>query len=577
MALYRLSLLGSIGLVGPAGPLSGRTVQRRRLAILALLGSAPDWVVSRDRVMALLWPESPPGTARHLLSDSLYVLRQSLGSGAILATGEELRLAPDRWEVDAAAVGSALQRRDWTDALARYRGDFLEGFFVRDAVEFERWVEGERARLRAAISGAASALAESLEAAGEDSAAVIWRHRALQLSPYDERVFRRLLDLLIRLEDRGSALEVTRDFLRRMAADLGGEPSEQTRAAIAAVLPAPDIVGWREQASLRPPRQEPGADVITRNLALQARQLWHQRTPTSLERAITYFQRALERDPRYAPAWLGLADVHLVLGGRFLVPGEQAIREARRCIEQAVAIEGDSPESHVSKGGVQILERRWREAEASLRRALALNPSLANAHHWLALAILTGRGNLLEAVEAQETAARLNPLAPMMVSTVGWHRYLMGEFERSREAYQKAVDLDYGFDEGHAGLARVAAQQSDLATVLSALAHGRQRRPDLEAELDAELAGALAVMGDKGAAREAILRAEGMARPLHVGAAWAAIGEQDRALHWLGQDKGTAWWTIHLLRWDRRLDPLRSDPRFAAYLAREMNSWGVQC
>jgi len=72
-----------------------RAVQQRRLALLALIAASPGQSISRDRLLGLLWPERDEHSARHLLADSLYVLRRTLGDDAIVASGESLRLSPD--------------------------------------------------------------------------------------------------------------------------------------------------------------------------------------------------------------------------------------------------------------------------------------------------------------------------------------------------------------------------------------------------------------------------------------------------------------------------------------------------
>ena len=91
----RLFLLGPVGLTGVEGPSMRRAVQQRRLALLALIAASPGQSTSRDRLLGLLWPERDEHSARHLLADSLYVLRRTLGDDAIVASGESLRLSPD--------------------------------------------------------------------------------------------------------------------------------------------------------------------------------------------------------------------------------------------------------------------------------------------------------------------------------------------------------------------------------------------------------------------------------------------------------------------------------------------------
>src|SRR5262245_43043699 len=181
----RLALLGPVGLTGPTGQLLRRASQQRRLALLALVATAPDASISRDRLLGLLWPDRDERTARHLLADSLYVLRQALGDDAIIATAESVRLS-DRLHIDLVEFNQALAGERWGDALALYRGDFLDGFFVRNAADFDQWALTERTRLRDLATRAASTHARELENAGLISDATAAAERALALAPLDE-------------------------------------------------------------------------------------------------------------------------------------------------------------------------------------------------------------------------------------------------------------------------------------------------------------------------------------------------------------------------------------------------------
>src|SRR5947209_683307 len=91
--LNRLALLGPVCLIGRGAPMR-RASQQRRVALLALIASSPSATISRDRVLGLLWPDRDERSARHLLADSLYVLRRMLGDRAIIASSESLQLSP---------------------------------------------------------------------------------------------------------------------------------------------------------------------------------------------------------------------------------------------------------------------------------------------------------------------------------------------------------------------------------------------------------------------------------------------------------------------------------------------------
>ena len=186
--MYSLRLLGVIGLEGPSGPVSGRAAQRRRLALLALLGAAGDRGWTRDKLVGLLWPDASDDQARHLLSDSLYVIRQALGEDSVINSGELLRLNPEQVWTDVGAFEAAIKNGDLSEAEELYRGPFLDGFYVGDALELEHWVEAERARLAGLYAKALQTLAQQAEDAGEHARAVEWWQQLAGQDRYDSRM-----------------------------------------------------------------------------------------------------------------------------------------------------------------------------------------------------------------------------------------------------------------------------------------------------------------------------------------------------------------------------------------------------
>jgi DNA-binding SARP family transcriptional activator len=552
-------------------------MQRRRMALLALLANSSHESVSRDRVVGLLWPESDDRTARHLLADSVYVLRRALGAGAIVTSADELRLSSDDVRVDVAEFRQALAAKRWGDALALYRGDFLDGFFVRNASEFERWTSSERARLHTDAIRAASAHTLDLERAGRIREAVGVAERALELAPCDEAVFRRLFALLIATDNHARAEAVSRGFVERLALELGITPSPQTMRAIKETHGSGSepivVVGPR---SSRRSQSRP-LDSVTASIIVQARHHWQQRTRVAVERAVEYFSRAVGRDARAIEAWCGLADAWTVMGGRGYAPVESAAARAAEYAERALAFDDTQSAAHASLGGVNILRRRWHEAESELRCAIQIDPCNADAHHWLALTLLTGFGKRDEALREQTIAARTNPLAPIQVGALGWQQYLRGDYELSKLALEPAADLNGELEEAHAGVARAAARLGDEAGVRSAITAALNRRLDLRGDLLAEQASALAVLGETRRARRVATEAAAHgAEPLNLALAWATQGDANRAFAWLRRGSFSLYWAPQAIWWDRRFDAIRDDARFARIQQTVAASWNPE-
>lgn len=263
--MYSLRLLGGISLVGPSGPLSGRVTQRRRLALLALLGAARDKGVSRDKLVSYLWPETDSDGARHLLADSIYVLRGALGEEAVQSSGDTVRLNPDVIRSDLEAFDSALERGDLEEAVRLYGGPFLDGFFISDARELEGWVEGERQRLAGEYGGALQSLAEAAEAAADHAeASEWWRHLATH-DPFNSRVVLRRMKALAAAGDAANAIQCAREHEALLRAELGIEAPEVT--ALAALLQQKRVSHAPLPAPGGPPvglEAEPGMAAATR-------------------------------------------------------------------------------------------------------------------------------------------------------------------------------------------------------------------------------------------------------------------------------------------------------------------------
>jgi DNA-binding SARP family transcriptional activator len=462
------------------------------MALLALIASAPGGSIGRDRLLGLLWPDRDERTARHLLADSLYVLRSTLGNAAIVAAADSVRLSPDVVWTDVAEFRRALDDEHWSDAVALYRGDFLDGFYVRNAIDFDQWAGAERARLNALATRAASTQVSALESAGRVAEATVAAERALEVAPYDEAVFRDLIRLLIRSENRTRAEAAARGFIERLALDLGGSPSADTLRLVRDAGAAPNREGI---IVLAPPKRRgrPArtVDSETAGLLARGRHHWHQRTRASVERAIACFTRAAERDARAVDAWFGLSDCWVVMGGRGYVPVGAAIDLAAKSAERALRVDDTRSSVHAALGGVNILRCRWRDAESALRQAILLDPQNADAHHWLSLTLLTGFGAREEAIREQAIAARLNPLSAIHSGALAWQRYLRGEYDSSRLCIEPVIDLNAELEEGHAGLVRLAARMGDEAAMTTALEVGLAKRRDLRGDLLAEQASPL--------------------------------------------------------------------------------------
>jgi TolB-like protein/DNA-binding SARP family transcriptional activator len=234
-AVVSLRLFAGASLEIDDRPLTGPTVQRHRLALLAVLAASHPAALPRDKLAAYLWPERDTEHARNLLSQAVYVLRKALGEEAILSAGDELRFNPTVVACDVMGFERALEADEMARAVALYSGPFLDGFFLAGAPELERWVERERERLAAAYGRALEALAEVAEGKRDYGLAVQWWKARAAHDPYDSRVALRLMHALEASGNPAGALRHAATHDRLLRHELGVEPSPEVRVAVAAL------------------------------------------------------------------------------------------------------------------------------------------------------------------------------------------------------------------------------------------------------------------------------------------------------------------------------------------------------
>jgi DNA-binding SARP family transcriptional activator len=228
--MFTLRLLGTPSLENADGPVTGRAALRQRIAVLALLAVEHPRPLSRDKLVADLWPESDTGDARHLLRESLYILRSALGEDAVLGTGDDLRLNPDRLTCDLWEFEAALAREDPERAVSVYGGPFLNGFHLSESEEFGQWMDGERTRLARRYSQALEQVAERAMRDGNPLRAAEWWSRLAAAEPYNSRIALRYMQALEAAGDRASALRHASAHSELLRADLDAAPEPEVVA-----------------------------------------------------------------------------------------------------------------------------------------------------------------------------------------------------------------------------------------------------------------------------------------------------------------------------------------------------------
>ena len=227
-----LFLFGSPRLTGdPDGP-AGAATFRHRLALLALLARAPGQTLTRDRLAGFLWPDVEDAKARHRLNVAVHELRKLLGEAALRSEADRLSLDTTVIRVDVLEFEDALKVGDLPRAVAAYTAPFLDGFFLRDAVEFGLWVDRERSEFGAAYCQALEELASRTDRDGDPIVALQWHRRLVELDPYNSRYVLRFMLALERAGDAANALLVAQRHEELLSRELGTTPDQEFRRTV---------------------------------------------------------------------------------------------------------------------------------------------------------------------------------------------------------------------------------------------------------------------------------------------------------------------------------------------------------
>lgn len=227
---------------GPAPP----SLAPRQLALLALVAAAGKKGVTRDRAIGILWPETGEDQARHSLSQTLYALRRDVGDEVIVGA-THLRLAPSVTS-DIGELRSAWVAGDLESVANLFTGDFLDGFYVPGAPEFERWVEEERSAVALEGRRALERLARHADESGRPGDAVRWWHRLAGLDPLSAPYAASHMRALAAAGDRSGALARARAYQEAVHRELNAAPDPVVVRLAQSLRAAPADLGHAQPA-----------------------------------------------------------------------------------------------------------------------------------------------------------------------------------------------------------------------------------------------------------------------------------------------------------------------------------------
>jgi serine/threonine protein kinase/Tfp pilus assembly protein PilF len=175
-------------------------------------------------------------------------------------------------------------------------------------------------------------------------------------------------------------------------------------------------------------------------LYLKGRFYWNKRTDPDLQKAIDYFNQAIEKDTDYALAYQGLADSYLLLPQHGLAATEN-FNKAQQAAVNALKLDSTLAEVHAVLGALKASQSEWGAAENEFKRAIELNPSNPTVHHWYSMFLLS-LGRLNESNTEARRAVELDPLSLIINLNLGMNLFYLRQFDQAVDQCQKAIDLD---------------------------------------------------------------------------------------------------------------------------------------
>lgn len=327
------------------------------------------------------------------------------------------------------------------------------------------------------------------------------------------------------------------------------------------------LTNEQQQRVAKPPTES----FAAYQLYLQGRFYWNKRTAEGVKRAVGFYERAIQADPNYALAYAGLADAYAVWPDDSLTRLETANRVKAAALK-AVGLDETLAEAHTSLAFAKMIqERDLAGAENSFRRSLQLNPNYPTAHHWLAYD-LVAQGRLEEAMRAIKRAQELDPVSLSINNDVGEIYFFARQYDQAIEHCRKTMEMDANFIPAHQTLGLAYLQKGLHAQAIAELKKAVALSAN-NAYILALLGYAYGVAGQRSEAEATLKQLQQLAAskyvsPFHLALVHLPLGDLERVFTLLNQAHDERVFLMLLLQTDPRLDPLRSDPRYAALLQR---------
>ena len=303
---------------------------------------------------------------------------------------------------------------------------------------------------------------------------------------------------------------------------------------------------------------------------LRGRHFWEKRDIAGFHKAVEHFKKAIDLDPTYALAYVGLSDVYCMLGIWAEYPQDEIFPRAKAAARRALEIDEKLADAHASLGRVSsVYEWDWAAAEKSYLRAIQLNPNCLNARSWLAKVYIL-KHQYTEAIEESRLAQKLDPLSPQAEVSLAAAHFFARRYPQAIEKYRKAVEIHPDFVPALFGLGMCLAEKGefDEAVALQEKAVGLSKNHSM---IERYLAATYAYSGNREKALEFIEKFKSLpdkSLDYSIAAVYARLNDREKAFEYLENSFAVRNRELSGLSIEPEFDNLRDEPLFNEMLRR---------
>lgn len=521
--------------------------------VLAALVKRPGEVIGKEELMAIVWPESFVEEAN--LNQMVFLLRRALGA----KNGSEyIQTVPRRGYRFGGAVRT-VETPCSIDSLAvlpliNLSGNPSQEYFADGITEA---LIAELAK----ISSLRVVSRTSVMRYKGTAASVSQIARALRVTAILEGSVVKSADrvrITVQLIHAGSDQHIWTEVYDCAMIDVLEMQSRVARDVAAGICTQ---LSREEKTRLTVSRK---VDPDAYSLYLKARYFARVLTEDGQRKAILHFQRSIQCDPDYAPAFAGLAECLIELAYFFGMNPKKAFGQAKHAALSAVSLDEGCAEGHAALGLLRLLDDwDWRSADEETLRAIELAPGNPYVY-WKRGVFLRYAGRCDESISVHLLAEQLDPLSIVAILEAGFAFYYARRFGEASAQMQKAIELEPGWDQLYFGLGLTLLQQEQFAEAIIALRSAVQKEPGNVFSVAALIYG-LGHAGQKEEAKQLLdelLKKYEYVPCWFLAMAWVGLDEAGRALDALEQAFRHHEPCMVSLKVDAIFDPLREEQRF---------------